>query len=116
MTISVQLDPNNAYPNASSEDLANSLGFLLPWAMNCEQYGNSVADALEKQYMYFDQWRHIQGKLSDSLTWQYPGDPPLEPIAVFRNPDQNEIVIIYPHAMVIKCHSDMSNAQVTRMD
>ena len=118
MSLEIHYDPHKQWPQAKPEDIINSLGFLFPWAMEYEHFGNSVALAMEKHYMYFDQWRHLSADsvVTQDYIWNYPGDPPMYPLAIIINNEIDEIVIFYPHAMIIKAHKDLSNAQYTRMD
>lgn len=51
-----------------------------------------------------------------SLRIQYPGDPPLDPVAVMLLPQSNELVAVYQSAWVMVVDLDDRTYEVARLD
>ena len=88
------------------------LGFLPGFAS--EDDPRPLREQLDANYQHGGGWRPFEGfTLVDDTTLQYPGDPPMRPIAAAKFRD--EIVLVYPYSWVLVLAPD-SSWEVCRMD
>ena len=86
---------------------------LIPGMLD-EDDPDSAAVQFDKHYQHGGGWRPFKGHvLTDDYCLQYPGDPPLKPLAWVKLRD--EVVIIYEYEWVAVIQADKS-LEVCRMD
>lgn len=81
------------HPEMTMEHLGFILGFF------SEDNPDSAAKQIDKNYAHGGGWNPQPGfSLRKDCVLQYPGDPPLRPLA--RSTLRQEKIIFYPHAYV----------------
>lgn len=86
---------------------------LLPGMLDAED-PRPAREQFDAHYQHGGGWRPMLGhKLIEDYLLKYPGDPPLEPIAISQLRD--ETIVLYPYAFVAIVQSDHS-FEVARMD
>jgi hypothetical protein len=107
----VEIFPNDIYP-----DIMGMIGYL-PHFIS-ENDPRPAREQLDSHYQHGGGWRPLEGW--EMVVWgkngpriQYPGDPPIEPLAKIEL--REEQIFIYPYAQVLIMQPDGS-FEVARMD
>jgi hypothetical protein len=115
----VILDPTGYFatriqdPAELQQACIDACGFLLGFIFGKDR---TVAENMEKNYKFFHDWSQPEGADIVDEKFTYPGDPPLYPFAkIVAEEHPEEIVYIYPHAIVAVVNSG-TFVQWTRMD
>lgn len=87
------------------------LGFI-PDFLN-EDDPRPAKEQFNANYAHGGGWRPMRGWTRTGWQMRYPGDPPMEPLALMQLHD--ELVYIYPHAWVVILQPDNS-FEISRMD
>jgi hypothetical protein len=79
----------------------------------------SAAAQIEDRYSHGGGWSPFgrgQWQWSrDGMVLQFPGDPPMKPVAALLLPLSNEYCLLFPHQMMLVLQQDGS-FEVTRLD
>jgi hypothetical protein len=79
-----------------------------------EEDPRPAREQLNSNYGHGGGWQPFKGfKLLRNHSIQYPGDPPLQPLAIMRLRD--EMIAVYPHSWVMILQKDGSH-EICRMD
>ena len=89
------------------------LGFIPDFLSDRDE--RPAREQINERYAHGGGWRPLPGWTFDAKTMilQYPGDPPLRPLAFTTL--HGEVIIFYPHAQVLILTSD-GKYEVARMD
>jgi hypothetical protein len=116
--VAIKLDPNKAFAEADKLYLQDCCGLLLPWTLSAffEDGGvdtaEDVKDFVAKQYM-FPTFPLKGGAIDEEDVYQYPDDPPLNPVAKISS-ESGIDVLIYQYAII--AFRDEAMTYITRMD
>jgi hypothetical protein len=112
-------DPTDSYPQMGVMHLTEACGLLIPWACDVSMIDNNkpLWQTLEDFYQFpMPDWEG--SVIGEDKMMRYPGDPDLAPVALItrRRASGQDMMLIYPYAIVaIKDISD-EDWRVTRMD
>lgn len=109
----ISFDPHSQF-NATKKQLADGCGFLLPWAVEGLMHGEKFLEALRNRYGFPDYEFDENSTVDEEGVHHYPGDPPLHPYMEMES--KEEILRIYPYAIVAVTNKETNNTVITRMD
>lgn len=117
---SVKIDPNDEY-DADVIRIKEACGILLNWGVQAIATGHPLKPYLDSQYG-FGLFEMTGGRIDDQNVMHYPAepvegeecDPPLHPYALVEGPE--ELLILYPSAVVAIKNKESGEFFVTRMD
>jgi hypothetical protein len=112
------IDPNGAFEKTSQSKLVLAMGALPNWVAQGLHDGCSDIDALvgslEKSYGFGSLHKFDGGEVSSTGVYQYPEDPPMQPLAVMKTEDLT--VWFWQYAMLGIVDNNSGDTFVTRMD
>lgn len=89
-----------------------TLGYIPGWLSEADP--RPAAEQLNEHYAHGGGWQPFHGfTLGEGNILQYPGDPPIKPLAFARLRD--EAILFYPYSWVAIVQPDLS-FEVCRMD
>jgi len=87
---------------------------LIP-GMLAEDDPRPAREQFDERYAHGGGWRPMKGfEVRDNLRLKYPGDPPMDPIAMLKLRD--ELIVIYRHGFVAIYTKGVAGFEVARMD
>jgi len=71
-------------------------------------------EQFDANYKHGGGWRPMTGFTNNGVILNYPGDPPLEPIAMW--PLRGEMIVVYPYGIVAIFSTKDGSFEVARLD
>jgi hypothetical protein len=91
----------------------DELGFLPDMINQCDPRPARVQ--FDANYQHGGGWHPIRGFANKGMVLTYPGDPPLEPIAMWPLHD-DEMIVVYKYSLVAVFSTKDGTFEVARLD
>jgi hypothetical protein len=109
---SIETDPTKSFTDISHQDIANSLGLVSQIMFDVRASKLNMWDALDRGYQHRGGLLVGNATIGDDLSYNFPGDPPLKPLAKYTR--GKEIAYQYQYGLMMVEKEGKLTA--TRMD
>ena len=108
----VETDPAKSFTHISDEDIIDSLGLIPQIMFNPKHRDLNMWDALDAGYQHGGGLFVGDGTIDKDLSYNFPGDPPLKPLAKYTR--GSEVAYQYQYGvMIVEKNGELT---ATRMD
>lgn len=111
--ISLEIDPTSGFDPSKKDEILQSLGLIPTFINNRNVPDYGFKTAFEKEYS-FGIHEIEGGNVDENGTFSYPGDPKLQPLAVYRS--SKESCYQYLYGIIAIVNNSTGDTFVTRMD
>ena len=108
----IETDPTKSFTLASEQDIMDSLGLIPQIIFNSSHSHLNLWDALDAGYMHGGGLLVGEGQIGEDLSYIFPGDQPLKPLAKYIR--DNEVAYQYQYGIMMVEKEGKLTA--TRMD